>query len=96
MATSTSSLSERAITITMKMHSVPKIKSLLLLRKLLLEVQGNLDNRKEFRKLMRALAQDLGEGLAEVAKDSKRSSKDVCEAARAAAVQMQARIMGVG
>ena len=39
-------------------QNVPKIKALLLLRKLLLEVQGNLDNRKEFRKLMRALAQD--------------------------------------
>jgi type VI secretion system protein ImpB len=39
-------------------ESVPKLKSLLLLRKLLLEVQGNLDNRKDFRKLVRALAQD--------------------------------------
>lgn len=38
--------------------NVPKIKALLLLRKLLLEVQGNLDNRKEFRKLLRSLAQD--------------------------------------
>ena len=37
---------------------VPKVKALLLLRKLLLEVQSNLDNRKEFRKLIRALAQD--------------------------------------
>jgi type VI secretion system protein ImpB len=37
---------------------VPKIKSLLLLKKLLLEVQANLDNRKEFRKLLRALTQD--------------------------------------
>ncbi|MEE2902079.1 MAG: type VI secretion system contractile sheath small subunit [Myxococcota bacterium] len=37
---------------------IPKLKSLLLLRKLLLEVQGNLDNRKDFRKLIRALAQD--------------------------------------
>lgn len=36
---------------------VPKIRALLLLRKLLLEVQGNLDNRKEFRKLVRSLAQ---------------------------------------
>lgn len=34
--------------------------------------------------------------LAEVAKDQKRHSKEVTEAARAAAVQMQARIMGVG
>lgn len=37
---------------------IPKVKALLLLRKLLLEVQGNLDNRKEFRKMLRALAQD--------------------------------------
>lgn len=37
-------------------RNVPKIRALLLLRKLLLEVQGNLDNRKEFRKLVRALA----------------------------------------
>lgn len=37
---------------------VPKIKSLLLLKKLLLEVQANLDNRKEFRKLLRQLASD--------------------------------------
>lgn len=37
---------------------VPRVKALLLLRKLLLEVQGNLDNRKEFRKKLRALAQD--------------------------------------
>jgi len=37
---------------------IPKINALLLLRKLLLEVQGNLDNRKQFRKLLRALAQD--------------------------------------
>lgn len=39
-------------------NGIPKVKALLLLRKLLLEVQGNLDNRKEFRKLLRALAQD--------------------------------------
>jgi type VI secretion system protein ImpB len=38
--------------------NVPKIKALLLLRKLLMEIQGNLDNRKEFRKLVRALASD--------------------------------------
>jgi type VI secretion system protein ImpB len=37
---------------------VPKVRSLLLLRKLLLEVQANLDNRKEFRKVLRALVQD--------------------------------------
>jgi type VI secretion system protein ImpB len=41
-------------------NSVPKIKSLLVLRKLLLEVQANLDNRKEFRRLMRLLAADKG------------------------------------
>jgi type VI secretion system protein ImpB len=35
---------------------VPKLKALLLLKKLLLEAQANLDNRKEFRKLMRELA----------------------------------------
>lgn len=34
---------------------IPKIRSLMLLKKLLLEVKGNLDNRKEFRKLVRAL-----------------------------------------
>jgi type VI secretion system protein ImpB len=37
---------------------VPKIKALLLLRKLLLEVQNNLDNRKEFRTLLRQLAEN--------------------------------------
>ena len=36
---------------------VPKIKALLLLRKLLLEVQNNIDNRKEFRTLLRQLAE---------------------------------------
>jgi type VI secretion system protein ImpB len=36
--------------------NVPKLKALLLLKKLLLEAQANLDNRKEFRKLMRELA----------------------------------------
>ena len=38
--------------------NVPKVKALLLLKKLLLEVQANLDNRKEFRKLLRQLSQD--------------------------------------
>jgi type VI secretion system protein ImpB len=38
--------------------NVPKIKALALLKKLLLEVQANLDNRKEFRRLLRTLAQD--------------------------------------
>lgn len=37
-------------------QNVPKIKALLLLKKLLLEAQANLDNRKEFRKLLRDLA----------------------------------------
>jgi type VI secretion system protein ImpB len=41
-------------------NHVPKIKSLLVLRKLLMEVQANLDNRKEFRRLMRLLAADKG------------------------------------
>jgi type VI secretion system protein ImpB len=40
--------------------NVPKIHALQLLKKLLLEVQANLDNRKEFRKLVRTLAQDKG------------------------------------
>jgi type VI secretion system protein ImpB len=35
---------------------VPKIRSLLLLKKLLLEVQANIDNRKEFRVLLREMA----------------------------------------
>src|SRR5262249_51500746 len=35
---------------------VPKIRSLLLLKKLLLEVQANIDNRKEFRLLLREMA----------------------------------------
>ena len=39
-------------------ENVPKIKALIVLKKLLLEVQANLDNRKEFRRLIRALAQD--------------------------------------
>ena len=40
--------------------NVPKIRALLLMKRLLLEVQANLDNRKEFRKLLRQLAQDKG------------------------------------
>ena len=35
---------------------VPKVRALLLLKKLLLEVQANIDNRKEFRSLLRELA----------------------------------------
>ncbi len=37
---------------------IPKVRALLLLRKLLLEVQGNLDNSKEFRGMVRELAKD--------------------------------------
>ena len=37
-------------------RNVPKVKALLLLKKLLLEVQANIDNRKEFRRLLRELA----------------------------------------
>lgn len=36
--------------------NIPKVKALTLLRKLLMEVQGNLDNRKEFRRLIQALS----------------------------------------
>lgn len=39
-------------------QQIPKVRALLLLKTLLLEVQGNLDNRKEFRKLLRAMASD--------------------------------------
>ncbi|HEU4412947.1 MAG TPA: type VI secretion system contractile sheath small subunit [Polyangiaceae bacterium] len=39
-------------------RNVPRIRALLLLKKLLLEAQANLDNRKDFRKLVRALATD--------------------------------------
>jgi len=39
-------------------NNVPKVKALLLLKKLLLEVQANIDNRKEFRRLLRELAQN--------------------------------------
>lgn len=51
-------------------ENIPKVKALLLLRKLLLEVQANLDNHKEFRKLIRTLAQTKGseELKAELAK----------------------------
>ena len=38
--------------------NLPKVKALVLLRKLLMEVQGNLDNRKEFRRLIQALSED--------------------------------------
>ncbi|EYF05027.1 type VI secretion system contractile sheath small subunit [Chondromyces apiculatus] len=39
-------------------QNVPKIKALLLLKKLLLEAQANIDNSKDFRKILRALAQE--------------------------------------
>ena len=38
--------------------NVPKVKALLLLKRLLLEAQSNYDNRKQFRALVRALATD--------------------------------------
>jgi len=38
--------------------NVPKIKALLLLKQTLLEMQGNIDNRKEFRNLLRSVASD--------------------------------------
>ncbi|WP_437629922.1 type VI secretion system contractile sheath small subunit [Sorangium sp. So ce854] len=38
-------------------RNVPKVRALLLLRKLLLEVQANIDNSKEFRRLLRTLAE---------------------------------------
>jgi len=46
-------------------ENVPKIKGLLLLKKLLLEVQNNIDNRKEFRNLLRQVAEspDLAKAL---------------------------------
>lgn len=40
--------------------SVPKIRSLLLLRKLLLEMQSNIDNRKELRKLIQEIFSNPG------------------------------------
>jgi type VI secretion system protein ImpB len=39
-------------------RNMPKVRALLLLRKLLLEVQANLDNRKDFRRMVRELAQN--------------------------------------
>lgn len=36
---------------------VPKIRSLLLLKELLLEVQSHIDNRKEFRRLLREMSE---------------------------------------
>lgn len=38
--------------------NIPKVRALMLLRKLLLEMQSNLDNRKEFRRMVRELAQN--------------------------------------
>ncbi|WP_002639491.1 type VI secretion system contractile sheath small subunit [Myxococcus hansupus] len=48
--------------------NLPKVRALLLLRKLLLEMQGNLDNRKEFRRMVRELAQSP-EAVAALRKD---------------------------
>lgn len=50
--------SMRSLTPAEVAKNIPKIKALLLLKKLLIEVQGNLDNRKEFRKLLRELTAD--------------------------------------
>jgi type VI secretion system protein ImpB len=60
--------SMRSFTPSEVAQHVPKVKSLLVLRKLLLEVQANLDNRKEFRRLMRLLAADK-KAVAEIAKE---------------------------
>lgn len=49
---------------------VPKVKALLLLKKLLLEVQANLDNRKEFRRMLRELAGDK-QAVADLLKELK-------------------------
>jgi len=38
--------------------AMPKVKALLLLKQTLLEMQGNIDNRKEFRNLLRSVASD--------------------------------------
>ncbi|MEE2960774.1 MAG: type VI secretion system contractile sheath small subunit [Myxococcota bacterium] len=37
-------------------NAIPKVKGLMLLKKLLLEAQSNLDNRKDFRRLVQALS----------------------------------------
>ena len=49
--------SMKAFTPAQIAKNLPKVRALLLLRKLLLEQQGNLDNRKEFRRMVRELAQ---------------------------------------
>lgn len=65
--------------------NIPKVKGLLLLRKLLLEVQGNIDNRKDFRKTLRELAknrkkfEEIMKGIAEF-EDFKPDSYKVPEA----------------
>jgi type VI secretion system protein ImpB len=48
-------------------ENVPKLKALLLLKKLLLEVQNNIDNRKEFRNMLRQIAEspDLAAAIRE-------------------------------
>ena len=38
--------------------AIPKVKALLLLKQTLIEMQGNIDNRKEFRNLLRSVASD--------------------------------------
>jgi len=38
--------------------AIPKVKALLLLKQTLIEMQGNIDNRKEFRNLLRAVPAD--------------------------------------
>jgi len=50
--------SMRSLTPAEVAKNIPKVKALLLLKKLLIEVQGNLDNRKEFRRLLRELTAD--------------------------------------
>ena len=51
-------------------EQIPKVKGLLLLKKLLLEMQSNMDNRKEFRKLLSALAKD-GDAIKNLADELK-------------------------
>jgi len=50
--------------------NIPKVRALMLLRKLLLEMQSNLDNRKEFRRMVRELAQNP-DAVAALQKDLK-------------------------
>jgi len=50
--------------------NIPKLRALMLLRKLLLEMQSNMDNRKEFRRMVRELAQNP-DAVAALQKDLK-------------------------